>query len=180
MRRVTTSKVTGVAIILAAFALAAAGGRNVLRGEEEKAKPSHEGHRVIKPDAIHWEDAKMLPAGAKIALLEGDPKAKGFVTLRAKLPANYRIPPHWHPVPERVTVLSGTMRLATGETFEEGKGDALTPGTYAVMPAEMRHFAWTEGEVEIQVSTIGPWAITYVNPADDPRKSGDAAAAGKR
>jgi hypothetical protein len=64
--------------------------------------------------------------------------------------------------------------------FEAGKGEAMTPGTYGVMPAAMRHYAWTEGEVEIQVSTIGPWGITYVNPADDPRKAGEAAAAEKR
>jgi hypothetical protein len=170
MRRVTTKAAIGL-LILASVALWA--GSGVLRGEEEKAK-AHEGHRVIKPDAIQWQDAKMLPAGAKLAVLEGDPKAKGFVTLRAKLPANYRIPPHWHPAPERVTILSGTMHLATGDKFEEGKGDALTPGTYAVMPAEMRHYAWTEGEVEIQVSTIGPWGITYVNAADDPRTAGEA------
>src|SRR4051812_33570037 len=169
MWRVTKSKVTGVVVVLAAAALMAAGGRNVLRGEEEKAKP-HEGHRVIKPDAIQWEDAKMLPAGAKIAVLEGDPKVEGFVTLRGKLPANYRIPPHWHPAPERVTILSGTLHLATGEKFDEKSGDALTVGTYAVMPAGMRHYAWTEGETIIQVSTIGPWGITYVNAGDDPRK----------
>jgi hypothetical protein len=165
----TTSKVTGVAVVLAAIALWATSGR----GEEEKAG-AHEGHRVIKPDAIQWEDAKMLPAGAKVAILEGDPKAQGFVTLRAKMPANYRIPPHWHPTPERVTVLSGTLHLATGDKFEDGKGDALTPGAYAVMPAQMHHYAWTEGEVELQVSTIGPWDITYVNPADDPRKGAGA------
>jgi hypothetical protein len=179
MRQVTTSKVTGVVVVLTALTLWAASGSNVLRGEEEKAT-SHEGHRVIKPDAIKWEDAKMFPPGAKIAVLEGDPKAKGFVTLRAKLPANYRIAPHTHPAPERVTILSGTLHLATGDKFEEGKGEAMTPGSYGVMPAGMRHYAWTEGEVELQVSTIGPWGITYVNPADDPRKPGDAGTAEKR
>jgi hypothetical protein len=119
----------------------------------------------------------MLPGGAKIAVLEGDPKAEGFVTLPGKLPANYRIPSHWHPTPERVTVLSGTMHLATGDTFEAGKGDALTPGTYAVMPAGMRHYAWTEGEVEIQLSTM---ARGITNAADDPCKAGGGGGAEKR
>jgi hypothetical protein len=79
-----------------------------------------------------------------------------------------------------VTILSGTLHLAMGDKFEEGKGEALTVGSYAVMPAGMRHYAWTEGEVELQVSTEGPWGITYVNPADDPRKPGDAGGAEKR
>jgi hypothetical protein len=175
MRRVKTSAATSVVVVVAAVALWAASGRNVLLGEEEKAA-GHEGHRVIKPDAVKWEDAKMLPAGAKTAVLEGDPKAKGFVTIRAKLPANYRIPAHWHPCPERVTVLSGTLHLAMGDKFDDTKGDALTVGTYAVMPAGMRHYAWTEGEAELQVSTEGPWGITYVNPADDPRKEAAGAA----
>jgi hypothetical protein len=171
MKRVmsTTTATKTVLAAVATMALLVVLGRVVL-GDEAPKPASHEGHRVIKPDAIQWVDAKMLPPGAKIAVLEGDPKLKEFVTLRAKFPANYRIPPHWHPAPERLTILSGTLHLATGEKFDDTKGDALTPGTYATMPPEMRHYAWTEGEVELQVSTIGPWGITYVNAADDPRK----------
>jgi quercetin dioxygenase-like cupin family protein len=76
-------------------------------------------------------------------VLEGDPKKEGFFTMRAKLPAGYQIPAHYHPCPERVTVLSGTFN---------------------------RRYAWTEGETVLQIGTIGPWGITYVNPTDDPRK----------
>jgi hypothetical protein len=89
--------------------------------------------------------------------------------MRAVLPANYRIPPHWHPGVERLTVLSGTMYLGMGERFDESAGQALPAGSYAAMPAGMRHFAYTKGETTIQLGTNGPWAITYLNPADDPR-----------
>jgi quercetin dioxygenase-like cupin family protein len=127
-------------------------------------------HITVAPDALKWEDAKMLPPGAKVAVIEGDPQKDGFFTMRIKLPAGYRIPPHTHPCPERVTVLSGTFHLGAGERFDESAGKPLPAGAYTSMPAGMRHFAWTEGETILQLSTIGPWGITYVNPADDPRK----------
>jgi uncharacterized RmlC-like cupin family protein len=91
--------------------------------------------------------------------------------MRATLPANYRIPPHWHPTLERITVLSGTMHLAMGERFDPSAGQALPTGTYTTMPAGMRHYAWTDGPAVIQIGTLGPWGITYVYPADDPRKA---------
>ena len=134
------------------------------------AKHDASAQKIVMPDAIKWEDAKSLPPGAKMAVLEGDPTKEGFVAFRIKLPANYRIPPHYHPSPERVTVLSGTLHLGMGETVDEKAATALPAGAYSSMPPEMRHFAWTEGETVLQLATIGPWAITYVNPADDPRR----------
>jgi len=35
----------------------------------------------------------------------------------------------------------------------------------------MNHYAWTDGETVVQVHGQGPFAITYVNPADDPSKN---------
>jgi quercetin dioxygenase-like cupin family protein len=134
-------------------------------------------HVVITQDQLRWEDAKMLPPGAKVAVLEGDPFKEGFFTMRLKFPAGYRIPPHFHPVPERVTVLSGTFHVGPGETFDEKGGKALPAGSYTIMPPQMRHFAWADDETVVQLSTIGPWGITYVNPADDPRKQPAAAPA---
>jgi quercetin dioxygenase-like cupin family protein len=129
-------------------------------------------HKVVRPEEIKWVDGPpSLPPGAKFAVLEGDPSSSGFFVMRAMLPANYRIPPHWHPAVERVTVLSGTMHLGMGERFDQGAGQDLPAGAYATMPPGMRHFAWTEGPVEIQIGTLGPWGIIYVNPADDPRKA---------
>jgi quercetin dioxygenase-like cupin family protein len=121
------------------------------------------------PDQIQWQDSPALPAGAKVAILEGDPTKDGYFAMRAKLPDGYRIPPHWHPGYERVTVLSGTFHLGRGEKFDKSAADALPAGTYTSMEPGMRHFAWAEGETVLQINTLGPWGITYVNPADDPR-----------
>ena len=38
------------------------------------------------------------------------------------------------------------------------------------MQPKMNHFAWTKEETILQVHGVGPWAVNYVDPADDPRK----------
>lgn len=128
-------------------------------------------HLVVLPDQIDWKDAPpSLPPGAKLVVLEGDPAKEGFFAMRAKLPDGYRIAPHFHPTMERITVLSGTFHLGGGDKFDRSAATAMPAGSYSSMPANMKHFAWAEGETVIQVATTGPWGITYVNPADDPRK----------
>lgn len=122
-----------------------------------------------QPADIEWRPAENLPAGAMVAVLEGDPAAEGFFTMRIKMPDGYRVPPHSHSQPERVTVLSGTLNLGAGRTFDAGATRALPAGTYSAMPPGMNHFGWMTGETVLQLSTLGPWTITYVDPADDPR-----------
>ena len=140
------------------------------RAADPPARGAHaDGHVMTLPDQVKWEDSPALPPGAKVALLEGDPTKEGFFAMRARLPDGFRIPPHWHPGHERVTVLSGTFHLGTGEKFDKAAARALPPGSYTSMEPGMRHFAWAEGETVVQIGTLGPWGITYVNPADDPR-----------
>ena len=111
-----------------------------------------------------------LPPGAEFVLLEGNPAEAVPLTLRLKFPANYRIPPHWHSVIEHVTVLSGTLNVGMGEQATYTAGTALTAGSFAAMPAKMVHSAWAGPQgVTFQLHSVGPWSITYVNPADDPR-----------
>jgi quercetin dioxygenase-like cupin family protein len=110
-----------------------------------------------------------LPAGAKLALLEGDPTKEGPFTMRLLLPDGYKIPPHTHPKVEHVTVISGTFNLGMGEKFDESAGQQMPAGTFAFWPAGMKHFAWAKRETTIQLHGIGPWTINYLNPADDPR-----------
>jgi hypothetical protein len=127
-------------------------------------------HQTILPDQVKWQtNPPTLPPGAKMAVLEGDPSKPGFFTIRGWLPANYQIPPHWHPNAERVTVISGALYLGEGDHIDEAGAQPLPAGAYSSMPAGMHHFAFTREETIIQVSSIGPWGITYVNPADDPR-----------
>jgi ChrR Cupin-like domain len=125
---------------------------------------------VINPASVEWgECPPNLPAGCKIAVLHGDPsKAGEEYTMRAWWPAGYKIMPHFHPQTENLTVISGTFHVGMGDKFDESKAQAMQAGAFNSMPATMHHYAWAEGETVVQVNGIGPFAMTYVNPADDP------------
>ena len=126
---------------------------------------------MIYPAAeIKWADGPAsLPKGAKIAILEGDLSKEVPFVFRVKLPDGYRIAPHTHQKPERVTVIAGTMYIGMGDKFDETKGRAMPAGTFGTWPAGMKHFAWVKGETILQLHGIGPWTIQYVNADDDPR-----------
>lgn len=137
----------------------------------ETAAPDSGGHVFVTPADLVWQEGPAsLPAGAQHAVLEGDPKMEGLFTMRIKLPADYRIPAHWHPADEHVTVVSGTFNMGTGDVFDATQGHALPQGSFALMPARAHHFAWTSEETVVQLHGVGPWQINYLNPADDPRK----------
>ena len=124
------------------------------------------------PTSIEWKQGPAaIPAGAKMAVLEGDPTKEGMFVVRFQFPDGYHIPAHTHPKTERVTVISGTLLLAMGENLDRSSAQTLTAGTYGFWPAGMKHTAWSGGETVIQLHGIGPWQITYVNPADDPRNA---------
>jgi quercetin dioxygenase-like cupin family protein len=127
-------------------------------------------HTVLAADAIQW---KPLRPGAEIAVVSGDPDKEGspFV-LRFRYQGKARIPPHWHPIDEHLTVLGGMFRLGMGTSGDERATTALAAGAYAFVAAKMAHYAWTDGETMIQVHGIGPFVINYVNPADDPNSAG--------
>ena len=108
--------------------------------------------------------------GKKRAEIEGPMNEAVPITARIKLPANYTVPAHWHPGVERVTVLSGTFNYGMGDKLDPQKTTALGAGSVIVMQPKMNHFAWTKEETVIQLNVMGPWGVTYVNPADDPRK----------
>ena len=137
----------------------------------------HDDEKMMKaaihsPDELAWKPGPpSLPPGAKIAVLEGDPAKPGPFVFRVKVPDCYRIPPHTHPKPERVTVISGEFHLGMGEMFDTKKGKSLPRGTYGTWPAGMKHYVWVEGETVVQFHGDGPWEIKYLNPADDPRNA---------
>jgi quercetin dioxygenase-like cupin family protein len=131
-----------------------------------------EQHVVLTPGDLKWMDAPPgLPAGAKMAVLSGDPNKKGMFTVRLQTPAGYKVPPHTHPTTEHVTVISGTFYIATGDKFDEAAGKELGVGGYVVLPSGMQHYAWTPAEAIVQIQGMGPFVIKYVNPADDPRNA---------
>jgi quercetin dioxygenase-like cupin family protein len=126
-----------------------------------------------RPDQLIWTAHPALPKGAQVTYLLGDPsKAGDAVVYRIKYPASYKIPPHTHPGPEVVTVLSGSFAIGEGNTFDEHGGQMLPAGSFFAFPPKHAHFGWTgEQGAILQVQTVGPVGIDYVNPADDPRRS---------
>jgi quercetin dioxygenase-like cupin family protein len=142
--------------------------------------PSRADHIMVLPTDLKWDDDKALPPGAKLAVIEGPLNEAVPFTFRVKFPADYKLPAHWHPAIEHVTVLSGTYNFGTGDKFDKEKTKALTPGSFEIMPAKTNHFVWTSQETVVQIHGVGPWAINYVDPADDPRRSSAADAQNSR
>ena len=124
---------------------------------------------------IGWSPApNFVPEGAEIAVLSGDPSKDGPYVVRLKMPAGYKIAAHNHPTTEMVTVISGDFHLGMGDKLDEEKSVLLTTGGYAEAPAQMNHYAWASSPTIVQIHGQGPFAITYVNPADDPRSKSEA------
>lgn len=164
---------TTLGFLLALFA--AAGQLALPAAQAQQAKAGHEGaatEMYIYPlTEIQWKEGPpSLPAGSRFAVLEGDPSKEGLFTMRLQLPDGYQVPPHYHSGVEHVTVVSGTFNVGIGEKFDRSATRPMTAGTFGYWPPPMRHFAWTKGETVLQLHGLGPWTVTYVNPADDPRK----------
>ncbi len=126
---------------------------------------------VRSAEDVKWgAPPPVFPPGAKFAVIAGDPAATGLVTVRFEMPAGYVIPPHFHPTDEHITVLKGSFSLGMGDVFDKTHAQTLLPGGYGIALAGMHHYAYTTGGATIQVHLQGPFAITYVNPSDDPSK----------
>jgi hypothetical protein len=133
--------------------------------ESKEHKPS-----IVQPSEMQWTDSPALPAGMKVCILYGDMKKAEPIGFRIKLPAGGIIAPHTHPVHERVTVISGAFSMGEGEKFDKAALKEMPVGSVAVFPKGCPMFGFAKEETIIQVNAEGPWGITYVNPADDPRK----------
>jgi quercetin dioxygenase-like cupin family protein len=128
-------------------------------------------HTIVAADAVKWQAGPpALPPGAQSAVLYGDPAKEGLFAMRLKLPKGYHIPPHTHSKPEVVTIISGIGRLGMGETANEEKTESLSTGSFIALPPGMAHYVYTDEESVVQLNSIGPWEVNYVNPKDDPRK----------
>lgn len=152
-------KICGFAVILLAVCLAA-----------PLSWAQHAEHRMVKAADLKWADVPSLPKGAQATTIEGPMSEAVPFTVRIRFPANYRLPAHWHPAVERVTVLSGSFHMGVGDKFDEKKTSALNPGDMMIMQPKTPHFAMTKVETVVQLHGTGPWGVTYVNPDDDPRK----------
>jgi hypothetical protein len=121
---------------------------------------------------LQWGPAPaMFPAGAKMAVMNGDPSKAGLFTVQLAMPDGYRIPPHFHPTDEVVEVEEGTFLFGMGDAFDAAKLQAMAVGQKGSVAANMHHFGQAKGATVVAVTAMGPFAMTYVNPADDPRNA---------
>jgi len=124
------------------------------------------------PAEIKWGPGPpFFPAGARFTVLQGDPGQTGVYTVRLEMPAGYTIRPHYHPTDELVTVISGSLILGMGDSVSMKGATTLPAGGFINAQANMHHFAVAKGKTVVQVHGQGPFAITYVNPKDDPRNA---------
>lgn len=145
-----------------------------LAADEAKAhkKSATMADHIITPDMIKFAPGPpVLPAGFELAGLDGNMMKKGSeYTVRLRFPDGYKIPAHFHPGDEHVTVISGTFWMGMGDKFDEASLKEMPAGSFHKIPKGARHYAMSKGQTVIQLHGVGPWGITYVNPADDPRK----------
>lgn len=121
--------------------------------------------------SLHWGPAPaVFPRGARMAVVSGDPSKSGTFTVQLAMPNGYRIPPHFHPTSENVTVKRGTLLVGMGDTLNLKKTNALHRGQSGKLAANEHHFAAARGRTVVEITGDGPFAMTYVNPADDPQK----------
>ncbi len=138
---------------------------------QEAASSAAPAHRIVSADQVSWTAGPpSLAAGAQAAVLHGDPAKDGLFVMRLKLPAGFAIAPHTHPKPEIVTVISGAFHVGMGEAADKSKAQRLPAGSFFAFDPGMAHYAHVEEETIVQISSTGPWTISYINPADDPRK----------
>lgn len=147
---------------------------------QQNPKPAHKSpttaaktpaKNAFTPAEIQYGSAPaFIPPGAQLAVLEGNPMGTGAYTIRLKAPDGYKIPPHWHPKRENVTVIEGTIKVGTGDKFDENKMMSFPAGSFAYLDPTMHHYAMMKGATVVQIHGTAPVQFNYVNPADDPSK----------
>lgn len=139
-------------------------------GQVPRLEAGESHHTVVPGNAVAWgPPPPSLPAGAKAAVLLGNPGKPGPFVLRLKFPAGFVVPPHRHSKDEFVTVISGRFAVAAGETLDRTAARPLPPASFVHLPAGMAHFAWSEEETVVQINGTGPFDVKYIDPKDDPR-----------
>ena len=120
--------------------------------------------KQVCEESLTWTDTKppLLP-GAKVAVLEGNPKSEGHFTMRIILPPYYKVPPHIHPVDENTTVLRGQISIGFGDVLDTTQAVKLTAGCFYMNPKGVHHYFFTSAEeTEIQISTNGPFGLELI------------------
>ena len=139
-------------------------------GATEKGSAKKEAITISAAEVKYGPPPPVLPPGAQLGVLHGDPGKKGPFAMRFKMPDGYKIAPHWHTNDEELTIISGTFLLAMGDKAGENT-HTMEPGAYHFLPGKMHHSAEARGETVIEIHGNGPFDLHYLNPADDPTKA---------
>jgi quercetin dioxygenase-like cupin family protein len=127
--------------------------------------------KTTKSTTLHWGPAPaVFPKGARMAVVSGDPGKAGEFVIQLSMPAGYKISPHFHPTDETVQVKKGIFLVGMGDTFDAKSTKPMKVGDTGTIAAQMHHFAAAKGATIVSVTAMGPFAMTYVNPADNPQK----------
>lgn len=134
--------------------------------------PPSQAQNAFTPDQVKYGPAPpFVPPGAQLAVLEGNPMAdSGDYTIRIKMPDGYKIAPHTHPLRENVTIISGTLKVGMGDSFDASKMMSFPTGSFAYLDPTMHHYVAASGETVVQIHGMSPVKFNYINPADDPSK----------
>jgi hypothetical protein len=120
---------------------------------------------------LKWGAAPpVLPKGAQLAVLFGDPSKSGPFVIRLMTPAGYKIAPHWHSQTENLTIITGALYLGEGDAMDNKHVHEIRPGGYHYLPAKAHHYAYSKANTVIQIHGEGPFDITNINDKDDPQK----------
>ena len=124
--------------------------------------------KEVAGSGVTWNDFSLpgFDPGVKLAVLEGDPGAKGSYVLRLMFPAGYRFPVHWHPGIENLTVVSGQFQLAMGNTADWNALKTYGAGDYLYIPPKHAHFGGStaSGPSVVQLHGEGPFAVILGPP----------------
>ena len=155
-------------VLFVAALIAAACTKESSSNGEIAAPPTTSASRGPGQD-FQWGPAPAIfPPGAEMAVLQGDPSTSNEFTVRLRLPNGYKLPPHTHPTTENVTIISGTFLAGMGGQFNEAAMQRFGQGDFISIPDNHAHYAMARGQTIVQVHAMGPFALTYVNPADTP------------
>jgi hypothetical protein len=121
---------------------------------------------------LNWGPAPPgLPAGARVAVISGDPGKAGPFSVRIDMPADYIIRPHYHPTGETLRLIEGTVHFAHGAKWNDKALKEMPKDAPVTLAAKEPHYLHAANHVILEVQSTGPFAITYVSSKDDPRST---------
>jgi mannose-6-phosphate isomerase-like protein (cupin superfamily) len=137
------------------------------RARAQQSVPDADG--IVAGNGVWYRVPPILPAGAKVTFLTGNPYRTGECSVDFLMPDKYTLPPHTNPARESVRIKNGTLRVGLGNKIDRKKSIVLSAGDTASTPKGVPHWSIAEGEVDIIVSwDMCPMGIAYMSARDEP------------